>query len=72
MVSISSVLVSTVLISIIIDIRFLVPTGILLEVYSPLGNPGRPGKTDTDPVVLEDPVVKEIATKLNCTAAQVQ
>ena len=49
----------------------MVPTDILLEVYSPLGNPGRPGKTDTDPVVLEDTVIKEIATKHNCTPAQV-
>jgi len=48
------------------------PIGILLEAYSPLGNPNRPSKTDTDPVVLDDPVIKEIATKLDCTPAQVR
>ena len=45
--------------------------GITMEAYSPLGNPGRPVKNDTDPVVMEDPVVKEIATKHKATAAQV-
>ena len=46
-------------------------TGIVLEAYSPLGNPGRPEVGATDPVVLEDAVVKEIATKHGATVAQV-
>ena len=45
--------------------------GIVVEAYAPIGSPGRFGIKDTDPVVLEDPVVQEIATKHNATPAQV-
>ena len=46
--------------------------GILFEAYTPLGNPGRPGPSKhSDPVLLDDPVVKMIAAKLNATPAQV-
>ena len=46
-----------------------------MEAYSPLGSPGRPeaGRTarSEDPVVMEDPVINEIAKKHGVTAAQV-
>ena len=45
--------------------------GIILEAYAPIGSPGRPRRLDDDPVVLEDPVIKEIAEKHNATPAQV-
>lgn len=45
--------------------------GIILEAYSPLGCPARPFKQDSEPVVLEDPVVIEIAKKLEVSPAQV-
>ena len=46
--------------------------GILFEAYTPLGSPGRPGPSkDLEPVLLDDPVVKMIAAKLNATPAQV-
>ena len=43
----------------------------MFEAYSPLGNPGRPSVGADDPVVMEDPVVKEIAEKHKATPAQV-
>lgn len=46
--------------------------GICLEAYSPLGCPARPSKEDSDPVVLEDPVIKEIAEKHSVSPAQVR
>ena len=46
--------------------------GICFEVYSPLGNPARPTKGESDPVVLEDPVINEIAKKHSATPAQVR
>ena len=39
--------------------------------YSPLGSPRRLEKNPADPVVMEDPVINEIATKHKATAAQV-
>ena len=42
-----------------------------MEAYSPLGNPGRPSIQDADPIVMEDPVINEIATKHGVTAARV-
>ncbi len=39
--------------------------------YSPIGSPGRPEKVDSDPVLLDDPIVKEISDRLNVTPAQV-
>ena len=44
-----------------------------MQAYSPLGNPGRCShiRQDADPVVMEDPVIKEVAKKHGVTAAQV-
>ena len=48
--------------------------GIVFEAYSPLCNPGRPVhlREVSDPVLLEDPLVQEIASKHGVTAAQVK
>ena len=45
--------------------------GILMEAYAPLGSPKRWNADSTDPVVMEDPIIKEIATKKGATPAQV-
>ena len=53
-------------------VSILIIAGIILEAYSPLGNPGRvSGTKATEPVVMEDPVIKEIAERLNTSPAQV-
>ncbi|CAH1785950.1 unnamed protein product [Owenia fusiformis] len=51
--------------------EFCKPYGIVLTAYAPIGSPSRPSKTDDEPVLLEDPVVKDIAKKYNKTTAQV-
>jgi len=45
--------------------------GIAFEAYSPLGAPARPVKGEGDANLMDDPVVKEIAAKHDCTPAQV-
>ena len=45
--------------------------GILVEAYAPLGSPTRYEVSESDPVVMEDPVINEIATKKGTTPAQV-
>lgn len=45
--------------------------GILLTAYSSLGSPDRPGSGEADPVLMDEPIVKEIAGKRNCSIAQV-
>ena len=45
--------------------------GIVLEAYSPLGNPGTPIRKSEDPSVLHDPVVTDIAEKHKITIGQV-
>ena len=45
--------------------------GIVLEAYAPLGSPGRPRVSPDDPVVMEDPAIKQIAEKHGATVGQV-
>ena len=45
--------------------------GIVFEAYAPIGSPTRPFIEDSDPIVLDDPVIKAIAEKHGATAAQV-
>ena len=51
---------------------YIVISGIVLEAYCPLGNPGSPLRKDDHPSVLQDPVVKDIAEKHKVTVGQVQ
>ena len=46
-------------------------SGIVFEAYAPIGSPSRPFKEDTEPVVMEDLVIKAVAEKHNATPAQV-
>ena len=54
-------------------IEFSAKNGIFVTAYSPLGSPDRPAglKEEAEPILLEDPVIHEIAGKRNATAAQV-
>lgn len=45
--------------------------GIEITSYSPLGSPARPWVTDADPVLLDDPVFADLATKHNKSRAQI-
>lgn len=45
--------------------------GIVVEAYSPLGNPGSPFLGGKKPKVLDDPIIKEIAQKNGASIAQV-
>ena len=51
--------------------KFHFDIGIAFECYAPLGSPSRIGIDPDEPVVMEDPVINEIATKYNATPAQV-
>lgn len=45
--------------------------GIVFQAYSPIGSPGRFDKHPDDPCVMQNHVVKEIASKHEATPAQV-
>lgn len=47
-------------------------SGILVVAYAPIGSPGRWEKPEDEPVVMEDPLVKELAAKYKATPAQVR
>ncbi|XP_054751203.2 aldo-keto reductase family 1 member A1-like [Lytechinus pictus] len=54
------------------DIKeFCKANGISLTAYSPLGSPDRPLQAGTDPVLLEDPVINEIAKAKGRSPAQI-
>ena len=44
---------------------------ILITAYSSLGSPDRPSSGEADPILMDEPLLKEIAAKRNCTPAQV-
>ena len=44
----------------------------VFEAYAPLGSPTRTVKWKYDSIVMEDPVLKEIATKHSVTVGQVK
>lgn len=52
-------------------IHFAHSKNIVVSSYASLGAPGRPWKQSTDPCAIEDPVMKEIASKKGKTPAQV-
>jgi diketogulonate reductase-like aldo/keto reductase len=45
--------------------------GIIITAFSSLGSSDRPGYGEADPVLMEEPLIKEIAAKRNCSPAQV-
>ena len=45
---------------------------IVFEAYAPLGSPGRRDRVKDYPVVINDPVLKQIAENHNVTPGQVE
>ena len=46
--------------------------GIVFEAYAPLGSPGRRDRVKDYPIVINDPVLKQIAENHNATPGQVE
>lgn len=44
---------------------------IVVTAYGPLGRPGLSQNPENDPILLDDPKVKDIAVKYNRTVAQI-
>ena len=57
---------------IISSLLFVLTTGIILEAYSPLGNPAQLKQDNIERSVLENADIVEIATKHNVSPAQVR
>ena len=55
-----------------IEINGFIYAGILLECYSPLGNPKNPYLYGKEPPLMKDPVIATIAKKHSATPAQVR
>ena len=51
---------------------FLMLKEIVFEAYAPLGSPGRRDRVKDYPVVINDPVLKQIAENHNATPGQVE
>lgn len=52
-------------------LQFCKERDVLVTAYSPLGSPDRPWAKATDPVLMDDPKLKELATKYGKTVPQV-
>ena len=64
--------ITAILVKVFHNQKFLFYLGIVVTAYSPLGSPDRPGaNTDSDPVVLNNPVLQKIADKHKTTIALV-
>ncbi|CAB4002365.1 aldo keto reductase [Paramuricea clavata] len=51
--------------------KFCEENGIIITAFSSLGSAGRPRYGEADPVLMDEPLIKEIAAKRNCSPAQV-
>lgn len=52
-------------------LKFCNDKGIVFTAYSPLGSPDRPWAKPTDPVLMEEPKLKELAAKHGRSVAQI-
>lgn len=52
-------------------LKFCQERSIILTAYSPLGSPDRPWATPDEPVLLDDPKLKDLAKRHNKSPAQI-